>query len=97
MSSRQEIKTIVIRLYGNTISSEILMSEIDPIIANLIGEDDTEATVMPKNWNEALKKQYINFRNHMRRGMRAKYGHEYDDAEIAHLVSDRSAHIYQIK
>ncbi len=64
----------IVKIYGPTTDTELLLFAIDAMVATLIGPDDTEETEMPVHWNDSLKKQYINFRNHLRRAMRAKYG-----------------------
>lgn len=74
MSARQEIKEQIINTYGEDVRAEILLESIDLIVIALIGADDTMGTEMPKTWNESLRKQFVNFRNHLRRALRAAYG-----------------------
>lgn len=74
MSARQDIKEQIVNTYGEDVRADILLESIDLIVIALIGADDTMDVTMPKTWNENLKKQYVNFRNHLRRGLRASYG-----------------------
>ena len=55
-------------------SVDHILNKLDPIILSLIGDDDTAHTEMPEKWNESLRKQYVNFRNHLRRSQRNSYG-----------------------
>lgn len=73
MTARADVQKILVKACSDTATSDSLMTEIDLIMMDLIGQDDTDASEMPKNWNPALKKQYINFRNHLRRSMRARW------------------------
>lgn len=76
MSARQDIKEQIVNTYGEDVRADILLESIDLIVIALIGADDTMDTDMPKTWNENLRKQYVNFRNHLRRGLRANYGNK---------------------
>lgn len=60
--------------YGDDVRASIALEGIDLIVIALIGKDDTMTEEMPRTWNESLKKQYVNFRNHLRRALRNKYG-----------------------
>lgn len=81
MSARQEIREQIVNTYGEDVRADILLESIDLIVITLVGLDDTMQADMPKNWNDALKKQYVNFRNHLRRAMRSKYGSREKDSE----------------
>lgn len=78
---REQIKNIANRIWGDPNSTENFLIELDLIIEQFIGEDDTENTVVPHMWNDSLKKQYINFRNHLRRSMRAKWREKDETSE----------------
>lgn len=76
MSTREQVKEIIEQGQFANKHIDDIIAEIDPIIFDFIGEDDHEGLVMPKTWNQALIKQYINFRNHLRRALRAKWGNK---------------------
>ena len=73
MSLREKIRELYVSVLEHDISVDEAMNQTDLMMEEQLGKDDKQTDDMPAKWNPALKKQWVNFRNHLRRELRGKY------------------------
>ena len=71
--ARDKIRDLYVQVFDREISVDEAMNETDKTMEGMVGEDNKLTDPMPARWNPALKKQFVNFRNHLRREIRHKY------------------------
>lgn len=71
---REKLRELFIAVFERKLSVDEAMSSTEEIVDELIGEDNKMTDSMPVRWQPALKKQFVNFRNHLRRELRTKWG-----------------------
>lgn len=73
MVVREVVRELFVDVYEHNISVDEAMNKHDESVEKMIGPDSTMSEPMPERWGPALKKQWVNFRNHAKREIRRRY------------------------
>lgn len=70
---RDQLQSLIQGAVDRTFTLDEAMSKTDEAVLEMIGDDTKITDEMPVKWNETLRKQFVNFRNHKTREVRKRY------------------------